>query len=94
MIEDNDDLLQNKRYDTCFQCHKIIVYDIEAADRQGNLIPLDIDRKRYRCNDAQFIANEEQTVKEIKDIVQRANKFELTFPLELVIDDDQTKMMM
>jgi hypothetical protein len=90
MIRDNSALLQNKRYDKCSRCHKIVVYDTEAIDRQGNLVPLDIDRKRHHCNGAQQIAYEEKTVKEIQETIERGNTFELRYRLELVIPDEKS----
>jgi hypothetical protein len=65
MIKDHKDLLQIKRYDSCARCGQIIVYDTEAVDRQGKLIPLAIDRKIHHCNGAQQIVHEERIVKEI-----------------------------
>ena len=87
MIEDNNAVLQIKRYEKCFQCGQLIGYDTQAIDRAGNLIPLDIDKKRHHCNGAQQIAHEEKIVKEILDDLERANKFELRYRLELVIPD-------
>jgi hypothetical protein len=88
MIEDDSGLLQNKRYDKCSECNQIIVYDTEAIDRQGNLIPLDIDRKRHHCNSAQQIAYEEKIVQEIQESIEGVNRFELRFRLGLMIEDD------
>jgi hypothetical protein len=64
MIKDHKDLLQNKRYGDCSQCGHIVVYDTEAVDRQGNLIPLDINRTRHHCNSAQQIIHEEKILQE------------------------------
>jgi hypothetical protein len=89
MIKDHKDLLQNKRYDNCPQCAQIVVYDTEAVDRQGNLIPLAIDRKRHHCNGVQQIVHEERIVKEIQDDIERANKFELRFELRLAIPEEK-----
>jgi hypothetical protein len=86
MIKDNNDLPQNKHYGKCCPCNKLVVYDTEAIDHQDKIIPLDIDRKRP----PQLIAREEQ----IQEIIERANKFGLTFPLELVIDNYKARMMM
>jgi hypothetical protein len=41
MIKDNNALLQNKHYHKCSQCCELIIYDREAIDRQGSLIPLE-----------------------------------------------------
>jgi hypothetical protein len=90
MIKDDIELLQNKRYDNCSQCHKIIVYDTEAIDRHGNHIPLDIDRKRHHCNTAWQILHEEKIVQEICDDIDTANKFELRYRLELAIPDEKS----
>lgn len=59
MIKDHKDILQIKRYDKCSESHKI------AVDRQGNLIPLDINRKKHHCNSAK---HEEKIVKIYDDI--------------------------
>jgi len=85
MIKDDSDLIQNKRYDKCHECDKIVVYDTEAVDRKGSLILLDINRKRHHCNSAQQIVHEEKLVQEIYDDIETANKFELRYRLELVI---------
>lgn len=88
MIKDHKDLLQIKRYDKCSRCAQIIVYDSEAVDRQGKLIPLAIDTKRHHCNGAQQIVHEKRIVSEIQADIERANKFELRYKLELVIPDE------
>ncbi|HJT49459.1 MAG TPA: hypothetical protein VJ729_14835 [Nitrososphaeraceae archaeon] len=89
MTKDNSTLLENKRYDYCKNCSKIVVYDIEAIDREGNLIPLGIDGKRHHCNCTQRIIYEEKIVQEIQDDIARANKFELRYNLALVIPDEK-----
>jgi hypothetical protein len=89
MIKHDNAVLENKRYDKCSQCHKIIVYDTEAIDRQGNLIPLDIERKRHHYNGAQQIVHEERIIKEIQDDIEMANKFELRFELRLAIPEEK-----
>ena len=66
MTKDNIATLENKRCDICSVCQKIIFYNTAAIDRQGNLIPLDINKKRHHCNGAQQIAYEEKIVKEIQ----------------------------
>jgi hypothetical protein len=89
MVIENNVSLGNKHYELCSQCSQIVLYDLEAIDRHGKPIPLDIHGKRHHCNSVQQIIHEEKIVKEIQDDIARANKFELRYNLELVIPDEK-----
>ena len=84
----NKAALQNKRYDECYKCKKLIILDKKIVDKDGKVLPLTLGRKRHHCSGTELILAEEHIVKEIEMKIDWTNRIELSsFQLELVIKE-------